>query len=1067
MDIYERLLLPENLYYAWRKARMLYRMADSYVDNGELAEFELDLEYRLSQIHRHFKEGSYRTGLLRPLPCPKKLDGENPVDRQYYHVSVDDQVAWLAVVNALGPELDQIMPAWSYGSRLYRPAWYEKDEERISNLEVGPYRHSSGHLYRKFQHSWPLFRRHIALTARKMVKAMPMMEEELDQGDRMAVAVAEKEGLGYLDQGFWSHDNGKSSDQAIPLYYGSIDLKQFFPSIRPESILNALASINSEDTKLIRDLLTEMLYFKLDTSYVLEKNLDCVEPKFSPGVQEGIPTGLFVSGFLANVALLNVDEKVHERIIRERTVAHFRYVDDHTFLAYDFGELCEWIRWYLCLLRQCGTGVSANTEKTDPPELGEWLFKNSTDYERAKSQCLVDGRNPTKLLTKTLAQVSAVAATNINVMDDDDLQEQLKLAEWLMLADIPEREIRSGTRAAFAAGRIARLVPHIAQEPDGLIDFHRRHAENSSSPEHASKQHSDIDHSDPHLESPQIEQLESEYERKTERTTTHYFNLLMAALDAHPGRIRLFHRVLDFCRLTGHKGLSSLVDRVQTMRNEGREVWGDFFAGLALQRASRGALLTTRVLLADDVLRSEQIAARSHLEDICRMRLDDLEVQRDREAWFHAMSRREFGVAMQAVSATFHNIAEFINLASEADKLARQCIPSSTDDSNGAWRECPVRAPGVWAHFVESFLAREDSPSQAWKYFWSTSSAFAAIEYKAMRRYPQNIPDVWWSQMCSSPTNFKLGDSGWIREAIGDHPQRILAAKNAGSLALKRAARSLVRTCVNYITLLEWADFLSEECSAFDPRRSEWTALEITRRIVLLLDKADMPNKGIPDRLHPANVMLPRAWRTIYEDSKDDSCMSWEEWRKTLGNGNINSSVKFRTAEDSVVDYRYSSNAGETNLTLWQRTLIGIGRLLLGQLRQDYDCLGIWNIRGNERAIGLPLAKWLRSVAISSRTSLLLESCLSGRSAETRLVYQSPRFFGVEEGDDPNDVNFDPPLLRNSDELLKTIKQALQILESNQLSVLMNQPRQLIPFRVQDFAAGLSKDDEDAEEVIE
>ena len=153
MNLYDRLLLPENLYFSWKKAKRLYRTSDGYIDRGEISEFELNLETRLDSLRKKFESGSYQTSKLRPLPRPKKLKGKKPIDRQYYHVAVDDQVAWIAIVNALGPELDLKMPSWSYGNRLYRPAWYEPSEEKSSKLEIGPYRHSSGHLYRKFQHS--------------------------------------------------------------------------------------------------------------------------------------------------------------------------------------------------------------------------------------------------------------------------------------------------------------------------------------------------------------------------------------------------------------------------------------------------------------------------------------------------------------------------------------------------------------------------------------------------------------------------------------------------------------------------------------------------------------------------------------------------------------------------------------------------------------------------------------------------------------------------------------------------------------------------------------------------
>lgn len=240
MEPYDRLLLPENLFYAWSKAKNLYRMADGYVDSAELAEFELDLERRLDAIHTQFVNRTFRLRPLRPLPRPKSLQSGIPIDRQYFHVSVDDQVAWIAIVNALGPELDKSMPPWSYGNRIYRPAWYEEDEEKKSSLEIGPYRHSSGQLYRRFQHSWPLFRRHIALCARAMARAEPLEREELEQSDQLAIAAAESERLPYLRTEYWNRPMQPSGSEDGYLYHASLDLKQFYPKINRQCVLDGL-----------------------------------------------------------------------------------------------------------------------------------------------------------------------------------------------------------------------------------------------------------------------------------------------------------------------------------------------------------------------------------------------------------------------------------------------------------------------------------------------------------------------------------------------------------------------------------------------------------------------------------------------------------------------------------------------------------------------------------------------------------------------------------------------------------------------------------------------------------
>ena len=113
-----------------------------------------------------------------------------------------------------------------------------------------------------------------------------------------------------------------------------------------------------------------------------------------------------------------------------------------------------------------------------------------------------------------------------------------------------------------------------------------------------------------------------------------------------------------------------------------------------------------------------------------------------------------------------------------------------------------------------------------------------------------------------------------------------------------------------------------------------------------------------------------------------------------------------------------TATQGGYHLNDWERRLVGVGRLLLGLLRLNHDALRIWNIRGNEYIFVLPRTRWFQSLAISSPTLLLLNGCLSGRSAETRVIAINPELFGWNSGRDTNDTAFDPPLLIGPNELL-------------------------------------------------
>ena len=1079
MNAYDRLLLPENLNYAWRKAKTLYRMADGYVDHGEIAEFELDLERRLKRIQTYFENGHYRLSKLRPLPRPKALTDEKPINRQYFHVAIDDQVAWIAVANALGPELDKLMPPWSYSYRIYRPAWYEEDEDRRSQLEIGPYRHESGHLYRRFQNSWPLFRRHVALTAKVMVRDTPFAEEDLDEFDQLAMASAHRDKLPYLQADFWTRPAKKVID--TDLYHASIDLKHFYPRIRLTAVIRGLGMTNVTDeaSDPMRTVLADMLRFRLDKADMTVATLEDVEPDYGNEHVHGIPTGLFVSGFLANVAMLSIDKDVARRINELRSIAHFRFVDDHTIIAYDFDELCDWITYYKQLLVQHDIGVEVNNDKYDPPSLSIWMNdreemalsdtshsmgeteKRKAHKEAAIRDTKLDGANPTRLLTKTLGQVSAIAATTPDILDDEDLEERLRLLEWLLLADIPEREIRPDTRAAFAAGQIATLAPLLIREADHLIDATRALASLKGRMLRAVRttdQDSDTLASDHQLQktSEHVNELLSVQSRERRRRLEHCFDLLLQAFREYPAKARLFYRLHQYCQVTGHKGLSSIAQWIKEMRKRGHCVWADYYAGLSLQLLAVGVLVAARSLNMVNALRSDKEAAVRYLNDVGALDTDAVLIPRGREAWFHRAARRSLGVALVSVSNLVREDVGDVRLAERLNVVATKCIRVRFAADELEWVAETGRLPGVWANRIENDLSNDEQPSSVWKLFAACFTYSNVIDSLAARRYPELLSDDGWHYFLESARTLNETDSGWLREVMYDHPRRITDARVSKRKAFTRASRSCDPPGNGWMTLSKWTECVSTQCSSFDPRRSEWTALEIVRQIVFPIVNTLTVTETRLDSLHPNNVLLVDSWKTDFPVDQRRAGVSWKEWIAHVRKAKEGASaIRLRNPATSVKDYRYFSTT-HTGRTLdgWERRLLSVGRLLLGLLRFDHSSPRLWNIRRNEEVVALPRAQLFRSLAISTPTLVLVEGCLSGRSAETRAIHRIADLFGWKDGIDINDVTFDPPMLLGADELLKAIESAQQVLEDNQLAVAMNQPRQLIPFRLKDFATG-------------
>ena len=77
-------------------------------------------------------------------------------------------------------------------------------------------------------------------------------------------------------------------------------------------------------------------------------------------------------------------------------------------------------------------------------------------------------------------------------------------------------------------------------------------------------------------------------------------------------------------------------------------------------------------------------------------------------------------------------------------------------------------------------------------------------------------------------------------------------------------------------------------------------------------------------------------------------------------------------------------------------------------------------------------------------------------------MISTPELFGLASSTEAKDTEFDPPTLLGTNDLLKAIEHAQEVLIENQLAVAMNQPRQLIPFRIRDFAIGSEAPEEDS-----
>ena len=613
MNFIDKLTLPENLYWAWKKTRQMYMRGDAWYDPIELARFEANLDLELHAIAAQFKKLKYLNSPLRPLLHPKKDDADKkPQARQAFSIATRDQVAWMAFVNIVGPLIDYQMPAWSYGHRLYRAAWYEVEEGK-DVLKIGRYRHSTGNFYRTFHQSWNRYRRHIYLTIRAMTGAKD--KSQLDEIDRR---ILEEEAFlpkelkqPYLASMYWQK---RFTSPPKKLYWASIDFKLFYPSIKISSILENLLEFSNANIKEIKPLAKSLLHFPLDTNGFTPEELERVEISSNHSVFEGIPTGLFVAGFLANIAMLRIDNIVQKYLLKKH-IAHFRFVDDHVLLASNYEDLIEWINNYKEIIRRENNGAKIKFSKTAPTELGNLLqvtfpdsdsqiLVNSDDEkaleDKARNATELDPQFPSPLMTKTLTLVSDIARSD-NEFDLLDSREQDHLITdivHLLLTEFPDEELRAETRVTFAATRLSRLIPRRIVDNTHISDILRYISEQNKRKKELEKKINglckkgaiksievcqacdkdnnktpicrEIDSIVVTVKAKEAERkvLESEARLKEVKERKYSFSLLIKALHEYPQKLRLWTRILQYCQQVGHDDLQELVNELLYLSNK-------------------------------------------------------------------------------------------------------------------------------------------------------------------------------------------------------------------------------------------------------------------------------------------------------------------------------------------------------------------------------------------------------------------------------------------------------------------------------------------------------------------
>jgi hypothetical protein len=1052
MAALKNLLLPDNLHMAWAKVRRYYATTDAWYNELAVAQFEANLESELNSIREQFSKLTFTMSPLVPLPQPKKADSEgNPRVRQAFWVQVRDQVAWAAFVNVIGPVLEEQMPTWSYGNRLYRPVWYDTPDLHPV-LRFGPYRSSDGLLYRRFQHSWPLYRRHIYLTIRKMSLKKYESEIELSDSDQRALEAEQQRTrrLPYLKNEFWKK-------RARNPHWASLDLEKFFPSLHTTAIASNIRQCCTKASDITGTLLDALLRFRIDYSDWSQREMEEIDLKSGVADFPHIPTGLMVAGFLANVAMLRVDALVDANIEASQT-AHFRYVDDHVILAPTFRHLEEWVLWYEDVLDTEGIGARFNVEKFEPKEFGDYLsLRQESDLEDksadfkpyAVQATKLDPRFPTPLMTKTLTKVSEIGRLDFDLLDGREEEVALNDLEHLLLAPLPDTELPAATRVSFAATKIARIAAGRQESRQALVARQRESLSLSNRIPETRQRLKDraidkslreklrhqmtSDRAHLFLLTDEIKTIRKQIEYRESKERSRIFSLLMKAVREHPEKLRLWERVLEYCRTAGYDKLNPIVEE-QRRQSLDNPTAGRVLRARILQTIARQSIWCAHLLGSEDYPPRRRLAAKRYLK-ACLLLPGHLSSSVQLK-FYEEVSARLCEAAAGIVRLTIQDIRPDETLSVEdisaISRLCREVNGLNWSKIQPKWLEESGYSLGCWAWWADSGTKQKlaSSPGPVWRTVATQLDPGEATAWAVLSRYPAALPDVsreWAISPQSLPIQNRVD---WVLESISAQPVGINLYSNQS--ILRRMVTSITRPQPHMVSLRSWCEWTRdrETEQPFDPRVSEWAALELTQKI---LSTVRRDGKRLP--VHWSEFWVPASWQQPI-----DTIPSWERWRGQIRKGKIlRRPIRIEQLRESE-----SLPAGAIEFDRIREVAI----VLLGLLRKDFSWPALWNVSEMQLEFKEVTRSLIRQANASSWTTEILESCLLPRQRETLLF--DMRILSGFEGDD--DTAHDPPKIFTIKRLGRYLDKAIEVLEGGQITVHNHQPRQLVPIRIEQIS---------------
>ena len=1009
----------DNLMLAWGKLEGEVSHQDDWCDMMEFYAYKFQLKDKLVDLHKRLVSGTYQMQPIRPLPFPKgpavirtkgKDDAGNEIEiedtelrvRQYFHVSIEDQLVWIAYCNVIAQFVERRMPGWSFGNRTDVRVWY-KDKDGRRELQVGNYRNTRNSIYKRWNHTWPRYRKLLSLTIKLMCKdgntkrKVAELTEEEQQMLRDNEQYPEQK-LYYLEDKYFDKFDG---DQ---LYWAGIDIERFYPNIDRKLIKENLEEIiyDIRLTPEFLELTNTLLDFKIDVTGFKEEELAAMDLSSDGTYEKGLPTGLLMAGFLSNLALLGIDDQVRRWLAGNHKIAHFRYVDDHVVLSQDKHALVEWVRKYIDLLSKYGFTI--NVDKTEPESLSCILKDKEKPEDELKG---LDPAYPTPLMTLTLQKVSQMADLNVEQLSNTEIDMVFADLQELLIMDISDQEIKKETRISFAVTMLSRILVHGDVDYEELgrlkqelrkeleiqdllkkkewLEWFYRDDEYPNMPSVGEKLKGKMTSAEAKCQ--QINSLLQSAAKNRDRKYLYILNLIEKALEDVPERTRIWIRMIQYCYK--HKP-ESIVEAFTLLEGESiREKLHSLdIAYLRMLLFNKLAQLIMRDLPRKEH-RDRYEKAILYLKTI----LDTL--------------REETGEEMYFEKETYLFVNHVLDLAQLINNQAQISIDTETLYF-GDYVDADFWILYYLYHINDKDKEKKEQVIQTVHDSITTDSQY----------YPALFMKCMSSPLFQKDAIENIQQDDGLTKYIKNHHLEVDVYRTFGKRYRRTIASffeldNIEKATEGYITLSEWIFALSEHTSLLQTEYLEYIALKVIRSVIKKMDECH----------NDLFFTFQKRYINLFNLCIKKECLEkigeYDYWDEA------DELVTYETTVYPISNYPFDFKLFPNEYCdVYDIGVILLQMLTLDHLPSDYLV---------DAAYGYKWENTIRSLMqqgyMSFYTNMILMACLSKRNRES--------MFFVKSGKDdirPDD-DLDPPIISNLQEMLEHVEHSLRLLKGNRISL--------------------------------